>query len=181
MMSANVGRVRGSCWVTPMYAGQCMQFHTTKHTFMRFGPNTLSLRAGDGSALPAEFALNIVSVTTITRSPQWSMLPTPSTLYTVQISLPGFRWRPGASWLHCRPCRPCRPSRLTRLYLPCRWLMEWSSWGIFKSTRVEKRIGDSTRADTKNCNSNNDWFLNHSCNRNYKTCRWPIGATYCRW
>jgi len=56
-----------------------MQLHTDKHTFAGVGPNTLSERAGDVSAVPAGFEVNIVSVTTSTRGVSWSMSPTLST------------------------------------------------------------------------------------------------------
>jgi len=55
-----------------------MQLHTTQHTLKRFGPNTLSERAGDGWASTPGFVLNTVSVTTIERSPAASMSLTSS-------------------------------------------------------------------------------------------------------
>jgi len=56
-----------------------MQLHTTKHTSVGVGPNTLSVRAFDGSAVPLRSAVNIVSVTTSIRGVSWSMSPTLST------------------------------------------------------------------------------------------------------
>ena len=55
-----------------------MWLHTTKHTFVRVGPKTLSVRAGEGLALPAGSVFHIVSVTTSARGVPCRISLTPS-------------------------------------------------------------------------------------------------------